>query len=75
MRNSERVVLAMSMKYAQRRDVADVADQLGIDQATCLRTMIALRGAGLVRWWPGDEWGLTSAGNATRNHLSSLPPS
>lgn len=67
------MVFVMSMKYAQRRSIEDVAAQLGIDETTCRRTMIALRCAGLVRWWSSDEWGLTSAGNATRNHLTSLP--
>lgn len=73
MSTAERVVFVMSAKYAQRRSIDDIAGQLGIDNAICLRMMIALRGRGLVRYWPGGEWGLTTTGNAARNRLTSLP--
>jgi DNA-binding IclR family transcriptional regulator len=61
----------MAHKYAQRRDVGGLAQQLGLQQQETQDALDQLQRRGLVRRWPDGQWGLTTTGNSLRNRRTA----
>lgn len=70
MKLEDRALIIMAFKYAQRREVEDVAHQLGAGVEDVQDALDQLQRRGLVRRWPDGQWGLSSAGNLERNRLT-----
>jgi hypothetical protein len=71
LRLCDRVVLVMSIKYAQRRPLDDIAAQLGARERLTRAALLHLELRGYVRRWDDGQWGLTSSGNTRRNKLTA----
>jgi predicted transcriptional regulator len=70
-RRGERLILVMAMKYAQRRSAENLAAQLGLSLQVVVDELKLLDRMNLVHRWSDGRWGLTSAGNIRRNHLTT----
>lgn len=69
---SERIVFVMSIKYAQRRSVESIANQVELSSDVVLGKLLDLQSRKLVRRWTDGGWGLTGTGNMARNRLTSV---
>jgi hypothetical protein len=67
----ENLLLAMSIKYAQRLDVHTLAVVTHSGHDDVEAALVVLEQVGLARRWGDGLWGLTSLGNLNRNHLTS----
>lgn len=72
MNTPSRIIFVMSIKYAQRRSVDNLANQVGLSSDVVLDKLLDLQRRKLVRRWTDGGWGLTQAGNMTRNDLTSI---
>jgi DNA-binding IclR family transcriptional regulator len=71
LRLEDRALAVMAHKYAQRREVEDIARQLGAGEQEVQDVLDQLQRKNFVRRWPDKTWGLTSAGNLRRNRLTA----
>lgn len=74
MTTPERIISVMSLKPAQRRSAADIAEQLGYSMLEIEAELDILKQLGYVKCWGDGTWGLTSLGNMRRNLLSADCP-
>jgi hypothetical protein len=61
----------MAAKYAQRRSVFDLADQMGAHPVAVELELKLLERGHFTHRWPDGQWGLTQAGNGARNRITS----
>jgi DNA-binding transcriptional regulator LsrR (DeoR family) len=69
---SERIVFVMSIKYAQRRSVESIANQIELSRDVVLDRLLELQSRKLVRRWTDGGWGLTGTDNMARNRLTTI---
>jgi hypothetical protein len=55
---SERIVFVMSIKYAQRRSVESIANQIELSRDVVLDRLLELQSRKLVRRWTDGGWAL-----------------
>jgi DNA-binding transcriptional regulator LsrR (DeoR family) len=72
MNTSERIVFVMSIKYAQRRSVESIANQVDLSRDFVLDRLLELQRRYIVRRWTDGGWGLTGTGNMARNRLTTI---